>query len=97
MHIYRYLLDAMERGEAPEDFILEIMIEHLAAICPVCGEALADFGAALDLESEADSTGPQDPLKRVLRRLERHRRLRAEANGARRGLREVGRIEPTGS
>lgn len=47
MHITAEMLRAVDRGEMSHEELREIMIEHLAALCPGCAEVVAAHEARL--------------------------------------------------
>lgn len=89
MHLHRILLEAVARGELSQERLWEIVKEHLIAICPDCGEALAAHETGLGW------TEPADPVERLGRRLGLgERQLREEVRVARAWVRELLRLDP---
>lgn len=93
MHVTEILLDAVDRGEIPRELEWAIVREHLAAICPVCAEALAAHGFGLGRTRRPQ--GPVDPVGYQGRRLGLgERELQAKGRTAGRWVREIVRLEP---
>ncbi|HUP42505.1 MAG TPA: tetratricopeptide repeat protein [Thermoanaerobaculia bacterium] len=95
MHVPPNLLDAVARGELPRELLVEIVREHLAAICPVCGEELLAHEAGLGRAGGRSPAGDGDPIERLRRRLGlREGQLRLHEEKARRWVRELVRLAP---
>jgi tetratricopeptide (TPR) repeat protein len=95
MHIPPNLLDAVARGELPRQVLDEIEREHLAALCPVCGEELLAHQAGRGRAGGRSAAGDGDRIERLRRRLGlREGQLRTHEERARRWVRELVRLAP---
>lgn len=95
MHLTPTLIVAVARGALPRRVLLEIGREHLAAICPICAEAMASAELALRLEEGVTPAAYDEALEAVRRRLGlRVSQLRAEEKTARKWVREILRLGP---
>jgi tetratricopeptide (TPR) repeat protein len=95
MHVTQFVFDAADRGEISPELALEILKEHLAAICPVCAEAIAAHEAGRGPARGRGPAAARDPVERVGRRLGLgERQLRAEEKVARGWVREIVQLDP---
>lgn len=95
MHLNEILLDAMGRGEVGERFVLEILMEHVAADCTACAGAIGAHRTDPD-RARADLVAlARDPVVRIGRRLKLgERQLRAHERRVRAWVREIVRLPP---
>jgi len=95
MHSFQILLDAADRGDLPQEVLLDLLKEHLAALCPVCAASLAAHRAGLGAPGGGSLRRDLDPLARLGRRLGLgERELKAKARKARAWVREIVRLDP---
>jgi len=95
MHITEILLDAADRGDLHREALVDLLKEHLAALCPVCAASLAAHRAGLRTPGGASLNAERDPLARLGSRLSLgERALRAELRVARAWVREIVRLDP---
>lgn len=95
MHVPPHLLDAVARGERSREHLDELVREHLAAVCPVCAEALAAHEARLRRPGAWSRQEPGDPVARLRSRLGlREVELRAHEVRAHAWVRDVVKLPP---
>lgn len=95
MHVPPHLLDAVARGEEPRELLEELVMEHLAALCPLCADRLAKHEAGLRRPGSLSRDEPRDPVARLKARLGlREVELRAHEEKARAWVRDVLKLAP---
>ncbi|MFP3940085.1 MAG: hypothetical protein ACLF0P_07250 [Thermoanaerobaculia bacterium] len=86
VHLSRELLEAADRGELPQGFLFDVLVQHLAARCPTCARALADWTAWRKVRGTPAATG--STVRTVAALLDRLPRELAAADRALRRARE---------
>jgi len=95
MHCFQFLLDAADRGELSRQVLIDLLKEHVAALCPVCAASLAAHRAGLEAPGGTSLPRDLDRLARLGRRQGLGaRELEAKARKARAWVREIVRLDP---
>jgi tetratricopeptide (TPR) repeat protein len=95
MHLTPNLIAAVSRGELPRRVLVEIGKDHLAAVCPICAEAMATAEVVLRRDRGESPATYDRAVEAARRRLDdRERQVWEDTREARAWVREIVRLGP---